>query len=200
MTAAVQLYDGSGAPIGAPAASRRTDPLTLVRDAGGVPQPPSHIVEELRTRTGDPCIGLRYASVEWQFIRTWPAHDKRWARIQNGEYPEDAAYDVIGTLPIDCSLDQAASYAERCLRDYPVEEIRRLADSIAQYNVTGVAKQHIGTVLDATFSGGGDVQAIGGLGEQVGRNEGQVSVLSDVTPSAPKASPSQAPSKRRRKR
>lgn len=177
---AVQLLDATGVAVGTPPTARRVDPLTLVRDVEGTPLPPSAVVDELRRRTQCPELGLRYCNVSWQLIWTWSANDHRRERIRKGEYPETSAYDIVGTLPIDCSVDQAPSYAEKCLRSYPRDDARKLADAIAHYNVSEVARQQVATVLDATFGGGGDLQSLGGIGESVGRNTAQVTVVSDI--------------------
>ena len=56
--------------------------------------------------------------------------------MQAGETNPASAYDIIGYLPMLCSADEAPAYLERTFRQYPKDEVRRMADYVQQYNDT----------------------------------------------------------------
>jgi hypothetical protein len=98
-----------------------------------------------------PSLNLRFMPdfdrSRWAFTWEWPSTDARWARVQSNEIPRDAAYDIIGYLPIGCSLDEAGSYVETHLKNYPIEEIRRLHAKTVQWNETEIPKQQVEQVV-----------------------------------------------------
>lgn len=111
-------------------------PELLVRDAEGIPQPPLEIIQKIQERCRLP-LTLRYRSCAWGVDRAWREDDPRWERVKTGEMPASMAFDNIGELPITCSVDEAPAFLERMLRNYPVEEYRKLADKIGLWNAEG---------------------------------------------------------------
>jgi hypothetical protein len=79
---------------------------------------------------------------------TWQSEDRRWASVQQGKTDPDATYDIIGYLPIQCSLDEAPAHLERILRQYPRDEVRNMADYVQQYNETAP----VGAAIDAALT------------------------------------------------
>jgi len=127
-------------------------PRLLTNERGG-PVPPSDVLA--RVREYSPSLGLRFMPEfdrsRWALTWEWPVHDRRWARVQSSEIPRDAAYDIIGYLPIDCPLDQAAGYIETHLKNYPIEEIRRLHRKTVAWNATEIPKQQVAQLVTDTL-------------------------------------------------
>jgi hypothetical protein len=99
---------------------------------------------------------LRYVEVfdsHWALCMRWDETDRRYVELQQQTIDPDRAFDIIGYLPIDCSVDSAPSYIERALRQYPAEDVRRVADFVEQFNATSpvasAMEQAIAEVLDA---------------------------------------------------
>lgn len=126
----------------------RIDPTRLPRNLAGVPLPPSEIAK--RVRQVHDALGLRYLSASWAITWAWPVNDRRWELVKAGETPVDFAFDIIGYLPIECSVDEAPAYLERCLKSYPLAEIQALSFRIAHYNHDEPIKQAVDTVVNAT--------------------------------------------------
>ena len=127
------------------------DPRTLLRDGAGNPQPPTELIQRIRERCRLP-LTLRYRSAAWGVDREWDEHDPRWERVQTGEMPRSMAFDNIGELPIYVGLDEAPAFLERMLRNYPVEEYRKLADNIGLWNAEGQGEMMANAVVDATHA------------------------------------------------
>lgn len=124
-------------------------PSGFIRGADGTPQPPTEIVTRLRRI--HPSLSLRYHAMTWQLTWEWPESDYRWEWVQTQNYPRESAFDVIGRLPMGCSVDEAASYVERELRTIDRPEIRKLHDSIHKYNHEDIAKEQVEEVVAATM-------------------------------------------------
>ena len=67
----------------------------------------------------------------WLLARHWPEGDPRWRMVDQG-YPRDKAFDRIGDLPADISLEQVPSYLKQALR--PTTAPRHIYEGIAQWN------------------------------------------------------------------
>lgn len=167
-----QLVSSSGASL-APAVipPKKLNPLTFIRDAGGIPQPPSDILAALKR--WEPALGLRYVNVQWALTWEWKEHDPRRQWIKDGKYNANDAYDIVGYVPLDCPLEEVPAYAVKALRQYPREEVRKLADTVGNYNVHDVGKQQVADVLNATLDSP-DFNA------SVTKNSAAVSVVSDI--------------------
>lgn len=148
-------------------------PELLLRNAGGVPQPSVELIQRIQARCRLP-LTLRYRSAAWGVDRVWAESDPRWERVRTGEISADMAFDNIGELPLTCSLDEAPAYLERMLRNYPVEEYRKMAEAVALWNVEGQQQQIIADVIDATRN-------------EMGKNDEITSAIYAVTPAKPSA-------------
>ena len=119
----------------------------------GTPEPSSEI--QRRLRAVHPRLFLRYVDVfdsHWALCMRWEENDRRFVELQQQTLDPDRAFDIIGYLPMDCAPDQAPAYIERSLRQYPVDEVRRIADFVEQYNatapVTAAVEEALAEVLD----------------------------------------------------
>jgi len=119
----------------------------------GTPEPSSEI--QRRLRAVHPRLFLRYVDVfdsHWALCMRWEDNDRRFVELQQQTLDPDRAFDIVGYLPMDCSPDQAPAYIERSLRQYPVEEVRRIADHVQSYNasapVAAALEEAIAEVLD----------------------------------------------------
>lgn len=148
----------------------------FVRDAGGVPLPPSHIVAALQA--WEPALGLTYHAVQWAFTWTWKENDPRRARVRSGELPEHEARDIIGYIPIDCSLEDVPSYAVQCLRQYPRDEVRKLVDSVHRYNAVDVGRAQTDAIINDVLGGAR-------FGQSVSKTPGTIAVPSNVARKGP---------------
>lgn len=103
----------------------------------GTPEPSSEI--QRRLRAVHPRLFLRFVDVfdsHWAICMRWEENDRRYVELQQQTLDPDRAFDIVGYLPMDCSVDTAPAYVERALRQYPVEEVRRVADSVERFNAT----------------------------------------------------------------
>jgi len=103
----------------------------------GTPEPSPEI--QRRLRGVHPKLHLKYMAGggrHWALCMDWSDNDHRRERIQRREVDPEKAYDIVGFLPMDCSVDQAPAYLERALRTYPKEEIQRMADDVVNFNMT----------------------------------------------------------------
>lgn len=125
----------------------------LVRDAGGLPLPPSEIVE--RCKRIHPSLGLRFASglagSGWAITWDWPEHDRRRAWILDGRTDPLMAYDIVGYLPMGCTVDQAPGYIERSLKQYPREEVSRLSARMSHWNNVTVPAEQVKAAIEGTM-------------------------------------------------
>ena len=86
-------------------------------------EPPKLLVE--RFARVDDRLGLKFVQFpiadstnvnsirHWAIVIHWREDDARRQWIQRGEIPASAAFDVLGYLPIDCSVQEAFTYFER---------------------------------------------------------------------------------------
>lgn len=107
----------------------------VVLNHRGTPEPSSEI--QRRLRQVHPRLSLRYVDAfdaHWAICLHWAESDARWAMVQSNEVDPMRSVDIIGYLPMACSVDEAAPYLEKSLREYPADEVRNLVRSIGQYN------------------------------------------------------------------
>ena len=109
----------------------------------GTPEPSPEI--QRRLRGVHPQLHLRYLAGggHWALCFEWSENDARRERIQRRDLDPDKAYDIVGYLPMNCSVDQAPAYLEKSLRSFPKAEIQRMADDVWQYNETAPAQQAV---------------------------------------------------------
>lgn len=123
--------------------------MSIVLDEQGTPAPPTEIVARLGRV--HPSLGLKfggYGGRPWSLTWTWPETDLRWERVRSSEISPESAYDVIGSLPMGCGVDEAAGYVERSFKDYPVEEVSKLRDRMHHYNAVEVPQKQVELVAN----------------------------------------------------
>ena len=127
--------------------------VTILVNERGTPEPPTEIVARLQRV--HPGFGLRYAEghagINWHFTKKWEPDDTRREWIKDGSITPDSDYDIIGPLPIDCSLGEAAGYAERALGSYPVESVSKLRNEMHKYNTVDIPKAQVQDAVAATM-------------------------------------------------
>lgn len=112
----------------------------------GVPEAPRDILRRLREH--HPALSLRLSGGgKWAVTWEWPEQDPRWARVRSNEISKESAFDIIGYLPVDCSLMDAAGYVENAFKNYPKEEVRKMAASMRHWNEVEVPKQQTEQVI-----------------------------------------------------
>ena len=124
-------------------------PELLLRDAAGIPLPPDDLAKRIHQRIG-PDWNLRYLSVSWAVCRDWPPNDRRWLGVRTGEHDPAFAWDIIGHLPLSCSVDEAPAFLEQMLRVDSRDDIQKKALAIADWNVIEQPKAMVEDVIHAT--------------------------------------------------
>lgn len=111
--------------------------MAVLLNSTGQPEPPTHVVARLRAlHAGLHLRFLDQTGEHWAVCMDWQPDDRRWEWVQTGETNPASAYDIIGYLPTLCNADEAPAYLERTFRQYPKDEVRRMADHVQQYNDT----------------------------------------------------------------
>ena len=123
--------------------------MAVLLNSTGQPEPPTYVVARLRAlHAGLFMKFLEQTGEHWAICLRWSPEDTRWEWVQRGETDPEMAYDIIGYLPMLCSIDEAPAYLERTFRQYPKDEVRRMADFVEQFNAT----QPIGQAADAALT------------------------------------------------
>lgn len=124
----------------------------MVSERGG-PVPSPSILAALKRL--DPALGLRFIAKfeqsEWAVTWEWPESDRRWARVRSQEISRESAYDILGYLPVDCSLDQARGYIEAHLKNYPIENVQRIRTRMHHWNEVELPKQQVQQLVTDTL-------------------------------------------------
>lgn len=111
--------------------------MAVLLNSTGQPEPPTYVVRRLRAlHAGLHLRFLEHTGEHWAVCMDWEPEDRRWEWVQSGQTNPKSAYDIIGYLPLLCSADEAPAYLERTLRQYPRDDVRRMADDVHQYNET----------------------------------------------------------------
>lgn len=128
--------------------------MAILLNAQGRPEPSPEVTRRLLAV--DPALFLRFfdhAGAAWGVCMAWPKSDVRWAEVQAGRVDPTYAFDIVGFLPMDCPVDEAPAYLGKMLRDFPKDEVRRIADRVTAFNAAGgstreVLEQVIGEMMD----------------------------------------------------
>lgn len=107
----------------------------LIRGLDGVPLPPPELAAEIERRC--PGAGLLYTRAAWAITLRWRPDDARRRFIQTGEMQPEGDFDVVGYLPVNCSLDQAPALIERELKNWPDDAFRDMRAAVDQWNNVG---------------------------------------------------------------
>lgn len=127
--------------------------MVMLVNGMGRPEPSPELQRRLAAIT--PGLQLRLLNgigSRWSVTLAWGPQDRRWQWVQEERYDPASAFDIIGYLPLDCGMDQAAPYLEKMLRDYPREDVRRMVDDVSKWNAQDAGKaeveQAVAEVLD----------------------------------------------------
>lgn len=125
----------------------------VLLNSTGKPEPSPEIARRLRAiHAGLHLRYLDHTGQHWAICLTWPPEDRRWEWVQSGDNSPEQAYDIIGYLPLLCGPDEAPSYLERTFRQYPKDEVRRMADAVLRWNteqpIAQAAEAALAEVLD----------------------------------------------------
>ena len=128
-------------------------PGPVLFGASGQPEPSPEI--QRRLQAIHPDLHLRFVeSVNgfWAVCMTLDRNDARWERVQTGQLSVDVMFDIVGYLPMDCSVSEAPPYLERMLRTFPSDEVKKVAEFVTNYNMSSpvaqAAEQAMAEVLD----------------------------------------------------
>lgn len=115
---------------------------SVILNARGNPEPPTDI--QKRISNIHERLSLRFLEgtlkSHWAIIMEWAKNDKRRRWIKEENMDPDRAYDIIGYLPVDCSVDEAAGYLAKTFRTFPREDVQNLLDRLDKFNA-GVASE-----------------------------------------------------------
>lgn len=118
----------------------------------GIPEPSLDI--QRRLRAIHPRLALRFVIVapsSWAVTLAWDDNDARKEKVRAGTVSLDSAYDIIGYLPMDASVDEAPAYLSRMFREYPVEHVRNIADHVANFNATAPVQAAVEAATSAVL-------------------------------------------------
>jgi hypothetical protein len=126
----------------------------VVLNHRGTPEPSSEI--QRRLTAVHPRLSLLYVDgldEHWAICLRWDENDARWGKVQSQVIDPTRSIDIIGYLPMACSVDEAPAYLERAFRFFPREDVNGLVDRIMHFNSTAPAQaameQAIAEVLDS---------------------------------------------------
>jgi hypothetical protein len=126
----------------------------VVLNHRGTPEPSSDI--QRRLSAVHPRLFLQYiqgADRHWAICMRWDETDERWKHIQSQHIDPNRSLDIVGYLPMDCSLEEAPSYLGRALRTFPRSDVQGLADRLMHFNETAplnaAVESAIAEVLDS---------------------------------------------------
>lgn len=116
--------------------------MPLLLNSVGRPEPSPEIQRRLRQVHHG--LSLKFndgVAGHWMVTMEWDRNDPRWEAVRTGVNDPASAYDIIGYLPMDCSIEEAPAYIERSLRSWPKESVRSLAGRMSHYNTQAGASQ-----------------------------------------------------------
>lgn len=127
--------------------------MSVLVNALGRPEPSSEI--QRRLAAVHPRLSLRFIDTfdaHWAICMRWDENDPRWQQVQSQEVDPNRSMDIVGYLPMTCSVAEAPAYLERALRQFPREDIQRVADHVMAFNQTtplqAAVKEAMADVLD----------------------------------------------------
>lgn len=104
--------------------------MGVILNARGEPEIPDAIKRRLAALDGGFSLVLRGGC--WWLMQRWRQDDARWAWVQSGRLPEHEAVDGIGAFPMDMPFDQMPAFIEKSLREFPVRDLKRIADRFSK--------------------------------------------------------------------
>lgn len=120
----------------------------IVYNASGNPEPSPEIQRRLRAL--DHRLYLEFLpdfAKHWAVKCRWREDDRRWERVRTGAIHERQAADIIGWLPVDCSVDEAPAYLERALGIFSQKSADKVLFDMDRWNGTSVVEHQLNDVL-----------------------------------------------------
>ena len=120
----------------------------ILYNASGNPEPSPDIQRRLRAL--DHRLYLEFMpdfNRHWAVKCRWREDDRRWERVRTGAANERQAADIVGWLPIDCSVDEAPAYLEKSLGKYSQTMADRVLFDVERWNGNTVQEEQLGGVL-----------------------------------------------------
>lgn len=111
--------------------------------------PPADLLGRLHGRIGADW-NLRYLSASWAVTRDWPEDDRRREGIKTGDNDPAFAWDIIGYLPVTCSVEEAPAFLERMLKMDTRADVQAKSHVLGDWNALEVPKQMVEEVVHAT--------------------------------------------------
>lgn len=127
----------------------------ILYNASGSPEPSPEIQRRLRAL--DSRLYLEFTpdfAKHWMVKCRWQEGDRRWEKVQTGAIPESKAADIVGWLPVDCSVDEAPAYLERSLQTFSQRHADRILFDLERWNAGGVQESQVNEVM-ADLAGAG---------------------------------------------
>lgn len=122
--------------------------MSIIINSLGMPEPPSDIQRKLRRL--HPRLHLRHIphlGTPWAVCMDFEENNPRMKLVQEQKLDRSKAFDIIGYLPMECSVAEAPSYLRKILREYPVAEVQRVADSLDRWNHEDIAEAQVEEVM-----------------------------------------------------
>lgn len=113
------------------------------------PEPPEEVVARLKQI--DPHLNLKFVELPatedyhdgvrwWGLVLEWEENDPRHAMVARGLLAP-MAFDILGYLPLDCSVHEAFNYVQNFMLQRKTEpRIDKLVNRLGEYNKTQTNK------------------------------------------------------------
>ena len=112
----------------------------LVNDRG-LPEPSPEVARRLRQVDPGLFLAMSPFARVWQVRRTWAEGDPRYRLAQEGALDPNNTFDIICTLPLDVSVEEAPGYLAQSFGQVAdAEERKRWLDKLAHFNASGEAQ------------------------------------------------------------
>ena len=120
----------------------------ILYNASGNPEPSPEIQRRLRAL--DSRLYLEFLpdfNKHWVVKCRWKDGDRRWERVRTGAISESQASDIVGWLPVDCSVDEAPAYLEKSLGIFSHRTADRVLFDVERWNGTSAGEGQVDDVL-----------------------------------------------------
>jgi len=108
--------------------------MEVILNERGNPVPPTEVQKRLKDIHSRLSLRFMEGSLKshWAITMDWTKKDPRHAKNDR----KDRAFDIIGYLPVGCSIDEAPAYLAKTFRTYPRKDVQSLLDRIDKFNAS----------------------------------------------------------------